>query len=71
MQGKIIDCQLNSLFAFLQNLAEELFNLDSDPRSSTQIFVGAQIEPLNRHVERFLAMLWFEQPKNQRDQLFD
>jgi len=64
MQGKIINCQLNSLFAFLQNLAEELFNLDSESRSSTQISMGAQIKPLNRHVERFLAMLWFEQRKN-------
>jgi hypothetical protein len=64
LQGKIIDCELNLPFAFLSDLTHELFTQYSDPRSSTQIFVGAQIEPLNRHVERFLAMLWFEQRKN-------
>ncbi len=40
-QGKIIDCELNSPFAFLQYIVKELPTLESGSRSSTQVFVGA------------------------------
>jgi DNA invertase Pin-like site-specific DNA recombinase len=41
LQGKIIDFQLNAPFAYLQNVVEDLSNLDSVPRGSTQVLVGA------------------------------
>jgi len=43
LQGKIIDCELNSPFTFLQNLVKELSTLESESRSSTQIFVGVPL----------------------------
>lgn len=39
-QGSIIDLQLNTPFAYLQNLVEELFNLDSLSWCSSQLRLG-------------------------------
>jgi hypothetical protein len=65
LQGKIIDCELNLPFAFLSDLTHELFTQYSDPRSSTQIFVGAltktHLELREIAVEEFLEMLRFDQ----------
>jgi hypothetical protein len=64
-QGKIIDFQLNAPFAYLQHIVEDLSNLDSVPRGSTQVLVGAPNisypEPYNVPVEQVLAMLRFRQ----------
>ena len=46
LQGKIIDCELHTPFAFLRNLAEELYTLESESRSSSQLRLGA---PGGRH----------------------
>jgi site-specific DNA recombinase len=65
LQGKIIDCELNAPFAFLQNLVEELSTFYPESRRSTQVSVGAQKSDKtsrdSSNIEEFLAGLRFEQ----------
>jgi hypothetical protein len=46
LQGKIVDCELNSPFAFLQNIVEDFSHSESESRSSTQVPVGAHYPPI-------------------------
>ena len=41
LQGKIIDCELNSPFAFLRDLTHELFTQDSDLQFDSSLRRGA------------------------------
>jgi len=61
-QGKIIDFQLNTPFAYLQDLVKELSTFDSRPGCSTQVSVGAQVlkNRSTSSVERFLSSIRFE-----------
>jgi hypothetical protein len=61
-QGRIIDCQLNAPFAYLQRVVEDLSNLDSESRCSTRVLVGA-LSYKNRSTDdvgRFLSSIRFE-----------
>jgi DNA invertase Pin-like site-specific DNA recombinase len=42
LQGKIIDCEFRAPFAFLRHIVEELYILEPDSRSSSQLRLGAQ-----------------------------